>query len=125
MTGPLTVRRVTDPGDPALAAFGKIQERSYYAPDMLIPPAAFGRLVSGGGRGRREDRILVAEDEAGQVRGGTVYHLLPGAGFNSFLAAAPEARGRGVARALHAASLAEVRGRGLPGIFADSVYPGR
>lgn len=125
MSAPVHVRRVTDPGDPALAAFGEIQGRSYYAPDMLIPPAAFGRLVSGGDGGPRRDRILVAEGGDGQVLGGTVYHLLPEAGFNSFLASAPEARGRGVARALHAASLADVRERGLPGIFADSVFPGR
>jgi len=125
MTLPVTVRRVTDPQDPALAEFGRIQRESYYAPEMLIPPEVFGHLVSGGGRGEREDRILVAEDAGGRVLGGTVYHLLPGAGFNSFLAVAREARGQGVGRALHRATLADVRERGLPGIFADSVFPER
>ncbi|MEF2280360.1 GNAT family N-acetyltransferase [Deinococcus sp. YIM 134068] len=120
---PVTVRRVTDPADPALEAFGHIQEASYYAPDMLIPPGVFPHLVAG--RGGREDRILVAEDEAGAVLGGTVYHLLPRAGFSSFVAVSPAARGRGVARAIHRAKLGEVRARGLAGLFADSVFAGR
>ncbi|WP_102125246.1 GNAT family N-acetyltransferase [Deinococcus planocerae] len=121
----VTVRRVTDPHDPALEAFGRIQEESYYAPDMLIPPGVFPHLVAGEGRGERRDRILVAEDAAGAVLGGTVFHLLPEAGFNSFLAVAREARGRGVGRALHGATLGEVRAHHLPGIFADSVFPDR
>ncbi|GAA5533514.1 GNAT family N-acetyltransferase [Deinococcus aluminii] len=121
----VTVRRVTDPHDPALAAFGQIQEESYYAPDMLIPPSVFPHLVAGGGRGPREDRLLVAEDGAGRVLGGTVFHLLPQAAFSSFLAVAPEARGRGIGHALHAARLEEVRARGLAGLFADSVFAGR
>ncbi|MBB5234528.1 GNAT family N-acetyltransferase [Deinococcus budaensis] len=125
MTPPVSVRRVTDPEDPALAEFGRIQQESYYAPEMLIPPEVFPHLVSGGGRGARQDRILVAQDADGPVLGGTVYHLLPEAGFNSFLAVGRGARGRGVGRALHRATLEEVRGRGLPGIFADSVFPDR
>lgn len=125
MTTPVTVRRVTDPDDPALTAFGQIQEQSYYAPDMLIPPGAFPHLVAGRGRGERRDRILVAEDVPGRVLGGTVYHLLPGAGFSSFVAVAREARGRGVSRALHTARLEDVRAHGLAGLFADSVFPER
>lgn len=126
MTLPVTVRRVTDPEDPALAEFGRIQRESYYAPEMLIPPEVFPHLVSGGGRGTREDRLLVAEDpQTGEVLGGTVYHLLPEAGFNSFLAVARQSRGRGVGRALHRKALEDVQERGLPGIFADSVFPER
>ncbi|EYB68621.1 N-acetyltransferase GCN5 [Deinococcus phoenicis] len=121
----VTVRRVTDPHDPALAAFGQIQARSYYAPDMLIPPSAFPHLVAGGGGGPREDRILVAQDAEGRVLGGTVFHLLPEAAFSSFVAVAPEARGQGLGHALQAARLAEVRERGLAGLFADSVFAGR
>ncbi|TDE86841.1 GNAT family N-acetyltransferase [Deinococcus sp. S9] len=122
---PITVRHITDPRDPALVAFGQIQERSYYAPDMLIPPAAFPQLVAGRGGGLRENRILVAEDATGQVLGGTVFHLLPEAAFSSFLAVAPEARGQGISRALHTARLEEVRTHGLAGLFADSVFAGR
>ena len=124
----LTVRRVTDPQDPALAAFGRIQEASYYAPDMLIPPSAFPRLLAGNREGRA-DRILVAElgDEGmgGEVVGGTIYSLLPAAAFSSFMGVAPGMQGRGVGRALHAASLEDVRAAGLPGIFADSVFAAR
>ncbi|MEW6421865.1 MAG: GNAT family N-acetyltransferase [Deinococcota bacterium] len=122
---PITVRHITDPHDAALTAFGRIQEESYYAPDMLIPPSAFPHLVVGGDRRPREDRILVAEDAAGRVLGGTVFHLLPGAAFSSFLAVAPEARGQGISRALHSARLEAVRTCGLAGLFADSVFAGR
>jgi GNAT superfamily N-acetyltransferase len=120
------VRRVTDPHDPALAAFGRIQEASYYAPDMLIPPEAFGSLLRGASRDR-EDRILVAETPRGEVLGGTVYSLLPrtglgGAAFNSFLGVSPAAQGRGVGRAVWQQALEDVRAAGLAGMFADSVY---
>ncbi|MDO4264481.1 MAG: GNAT family N-acetyltransferase, partial [Deinococcus sp.] len=121
---PVNVRRVTDPADPALDAFAGIQESSYYAPDMLIPPEMFPALVAGRGGGR-EDRLLVAEDERGAVLGGTLYHLLPGAAFNSFMGVSAAARGRGVGRALQAASLRDAGQHGRAGIFADSVYAGR
>lgn len=112
---------MTDPHDPALAAFGRIQERSYFDPGMLIPPQAFPRLVADGSR----NRLLVAEEAGGQVLGGTLYHLLAGAAFSSFVAVDPAARGRGVSRALHAARLDDVRAHGLAGLFADSVAPDR
>ncbi|MFC4424942.1 GNAT family N-acetyltransferase [Deinococcus navajonensis] len=118
------VRQVTDPSDPALAAFGQIQDRSYYDPESLIPPAAFPHMLRRQG-GERQNRIVVAENAQGQVVGGSIYHLLPQAAFSSFVAVAPEARGQGVGRALHAARLADVRGAGLAGLFADSVFAGR
>lgn len=121
---PATVRRVTDPRDPALHAFGQIQEESYYAPDMLIPPEFFPRLVVGG-NGERQDRLLVAENERGEVVGGTIYSLLSGAGFTSFTGVARSVRGQGVGRQLHDATLADVRAAGLPGLFADSVHASR
>ncbi|MFC6616590.1 GNAT family N-acetyltransferase [Deinococcus radiophilus] len=119
----VTVRRITDPHDPALAAFGEVQRRSYYAPDTLIPPQMFPDLVAGADSGRR-NRILVAE-RAGTVLGGTLYHLLPRAGFNSFLGIDAVARGTGVGHALHRAALDDVQAHGLAGMFADSVYAGR
>lgn len=124
------VRRVTDPHDPALAAFGQIQEASYYAPDMLIPPEVFPHLLRRTS-GDREDRILVAETpghsgSGGEVLGGTVYSLLPGpdggAAFNSFTGVSPAAQGQGVGRALALQAMADVRAAGLAGMFADSVY---
>ncbi|WP_019010675.1 N-acetyltransferase [Deinococcus aquatilis] len=117
---PVTVRRVTDPTDPALPAFGRVQDESYYDPDSLMPPQMFPRLVSG-----PRNRVLVAEDSGGQVLGGTVFHLMEGAGFTSFTGVARQAQGRGVGWALHAAKLEEVRAAGLAGIFADSVFGGR
>lgn len=121
---PVTVRRVTDPADPALDGFARIQESSYYAPDMLIPPQMFPDLVAGR-RPERQDRLLVAEDESGAVLGGTLYHLLPGAGFNSFMGVSAAARGRGVGRALQEASLHDAGEHGRAGIFADSVHASR
>ncbi|THF69344.1 GNAT family N-acetyltransferase [Deinococcus sp. Arct2-2] len=122
MSSPLsvTVRRVLDPADPALPAFGRVQDESYYDPDTLMPPQMFPRLVSG-----PRNRVLVAEDESGQVLGGTVFHLMTAAGFTSFTGVARQAQGRGVGWALHAAKLEEVRAAGLAGIFADSVFAGR
>ncbi|MFC5849849.1 GNAT family N-acetyltransferase [Deinococcus petrolearius] len=132
----LRVRRVTDPHDPALAAFGRIQEESYYAPDMLIPPEVFPHLLRATS-GDREDRILVAETPGhsgsdGEVLGGTVYSLLRGPGhrggggsgaaFNSFTGVSPAAQGRGVGRALALQAMEDVRAAGLAGLFADSVY---
>lgn len=118
------VRQITSPDDPALAAFGQIQDRSYPDPDSLIPPGAFPHLLASQRSGRR-NRIVVAEGAHGQVLGGSVYHLLPQAAFSSFVAVAPESRGLGVGRALHAARLEDVRGAGLAGLFADSVFAGR
>lgn len=125
-----TLRHVTDPGDPAIAAFGRVQEASYYAPDMLIPPEVFAQLITRRSP-QREDRLLVAQTPGGEVLGGTLYALLPlpgdvrGAGFNSFMAVTRAARGLGVGRALHSEALRVVQAAGLAGMFADSVHPGR
>ncbi|SEJ41336.1 hypothetical protein SAMN04488058_107138 [Deinococcus reticulitermitis] len=121
-----TLRRVTAPADPALAAFGRVQAASYSAPEQLIPPQAFAPLLSRRSP-EREDRLLVAEDAQGEVIGGTLYALLPeaGAGFNSFMAVSESARGSGVARALQRRTLADLRAVGLAGMFADSVHPSR
>lgn len=131
MTPPaFTLRHVTDPSDPAIAAFGRVQEASYYAPDMLIPPEVFGHLITRRSPGR-EDRLLVAQTPGGEVLGGTLYALLPlpgglrGAGFNSFMAVTRAARGLGVGRALHGETLRVIREAGLAGMFADSVHPAR
>ena len=131
MTRPtFQLRHVTDPGDPAIAAFGRVQEASYYAPDMLIPPEVFGHLITRRDPAR-EDRLLVAQTPEGEVLGGTLYALLPlpgslrGAGFNSFMAVTRAARGLGVGRALHGETLRVIREAGLAGLFADSVHPTR
>lgn len=127
----VTVRRVTDPADPAIAAFGRIQEQAYADSGSLIPPAYFPRMLTSRLPERR-NLMLVAEDPAGQVVGGSVFHYFPGpnTGFSSFMAVAPEARGRGVARAIHTArfgALDEEAGERAPalGILIDVVAPER
>ena len=122
----LHVRRVTDPADPALSAFGRIQEESYYDPETLIPAAYFGPMIAQtGGKpsaGERQNVILVAEQH-GEVVGGTLFHLLgSGAGFSSFMGVAQAARGSGAARALHGARMQVIRDAGAAGLFADAVH---
>ena len=117
----LSVRRVTDPRDLALSAFGRIQEASYYAPDMLIPAEYFGQMISPQDD-ERQNVILVAES-GGEVVGGTLFHLLAGgAGFSSFMGVGQSARGTGAARALHTARMQVIRQAGLAGVFADAVH---
>lgn len=125
------VRRVADPADPAIPAFGRIQERTYPDPGSLIPPAYFPRMLTSRLPERR-NLMVVAEDRAGDVVGGSVFHYFPGpnTGFSSFMAVAPEVRGRGVARAIHDARLValdEEAGPEAPvhGIFIDVVAPER
>ena len=108
-----SVRHVTDPHDPAIAAFGALQERVYFEPDMLIPAAYIGQMLARPGADQpgadrygadRYDALLVAED-GGELVGGSLFHYLAaaGAGFGSFLGVAPQARGQGLARLLHEA----------------------
>lgn len=122
------IRRVVDPADPAIAAFGRLQESYYPEPDLLIPPVALPRMISNQGT-QRYNFLLVAEMN-GVVVGGTVFHLLvrPNSGFSSFLVVSPASRGRGIARALHEARLSELdaqAGTPVAGLFIDTVAPER
>lgn len=123
----VTVRRVTSAADPAIEAFGDLQSRVYFDPDALIPARYIGFMLQGRG-GERQNVLLVAE-RAGRVIGGTLFHFLAAAntGFSSFMAVAPDARGTGVARALHEARFATLREASptLHGVFIDVVAPER
>jgi GNAT superfamily N-acetyltransferase len=127
----IRVREVTDPSDPAIAGFDTIQRQVYFDPGALIPTSMFGRLLAAS-EGARRNFFLVAEDDAQQdaVLGGTFFHYLAaaGTGFSSFMGVAREARGRGIARQLHAARfevLQRVANGSLPGVFIDVVNPAR
>lgn len=122
-----TLRRVTDPQDPALAAFGRLQEAVYFEPEMLIPARYIAQMLGQQG-GARQNFLLVAE-EGGQLLGGTLFHYLPAArsAFSSFLGVGRAARGRGVARALHEERmrlLAQAAGHPV-GVFIDVASPQR
>jgi GNAT superfamily N-acetyltransferase len=124
----IDVREVTDPSDPALAAFGEIQVRAYPDPGSLIPPRYFPYMIAPDD-GPRENHIIVAEDD-GRVVGGSVFHFLrpTAVGFSSFLAVDLPWRGRGVARRLHEARFAvldRAAGGRSRGVFIDVVSPGR
>ena len=127
------IRRVTDPDDPAIATFGTLQDRIYFEPEMLIPARYIAHLLrdneNSANREARQNVLLLAK-EGGELLGGTLFHFLPeaGTGFSSFLGVDPSARGRGVARQLHAArwqALQEVSGGQCRALFIDVVNPAR
>ena len=122
----VSIRAVTDPAYPAIPAFGAVQERAYFEPDMLIPAQYIAHMLARPGATRR-DTLLVAEDEAGTVVGGTLFHYLPdaGTGFSSFLGVDASARGQGVARALNDARRETLQQQGAAGVFIDVVNPER
>jgi GNAT superfamily N-acetyltransferase len=124
----LEPRRVTDPADPAIAGFGRLQARTYFEPDMLIPPEVIGPMLQWSDA-RRHNLLIVLED-AGEVVAGTLFHYLarPNVGFSSYLAVAPERRGEGLARRLHTARdalLHELSSGAFNGVFIDVVNPER
>lgn len=122
----ISIREVTDPDDPGLKAFGKLQRAVYFEPDALIPGEWLGRMLEFGSE-ERHNFVLLAESDS-TVVGGTVFHYLaePNSGFSSFMGVALEARGQGVARQLHDARWSVLRGQGpVEGVFIDVVNPTR
>ena len=124
----MTLRRVTEPDDPAVVGFGALQDRTYFEPDMLIPASYISKLLEWQ-TPQRHNLLLVAE-QGEKVVGGTLFHAFPevATGFSSYLATAPELRGQGLARRLHDARmdwLDEAVGGRVAGVFIDVVAPGR
>jgi GNAT superfamily N-acetyltransferase len=126
----ILIRPVTSAEDPAIVAFGALQERAYADPDLLIPPEVLPDMLARQTRERR-NLMLVAEQD-GTVVGGTVFHYFRGTntGFSSFLAVAPELRGQGLARRIHEARFAALDEAAVPqapvhGLFIDVVAPER
>jgi GNAT superfamily N-acetyltransferase len=124
----ISVRRVTDPNDPAITSFGRLQRAVYFAPETLIPGEYIGSML-GGPTGERMNVFLVAEAD-GRVIGGALFHAFAATrtGFSSFLGVARDWRGHGVARRLHAArleALEQVLNGPIHGVFIDVVNPSR
>jgi len=122
------VRQVTNPLDPAIGAFGKLQRQVYFESDMLIPPTIIRAMLGLPTSGR--SNFLVVAEQGRQVVGGTFFHYMkkPNTGFSSFMGIAPAARGQGLARKLHQARFAvldEAAGGRVEGIFIDVVAPER
>jgi hypothetical protein len=122
------IREVTDPHDPAIEAFGRLQRAVYYEPEALIPASAIGWMLERS-RAGRENFFLVAERN-GDLLGGAVFHYLKDtrSGFSSFMGVHQSARGRGIARKLHDARLAALQRAAhdtLRGVFIDVVNPER
>ena len=125
---PLELRRITDPTDPAIASFGRLQDATYFEPEMLIPASFIGQML-GWSDSSRSNHLIVLED-AGRVVAGTLFHYLakPKIGFSSYLAVAPAQRGQGLARWLHdarAALLEDVSTGSYSGVLIDVVNPAR
>jgi GNAT superfamily N-acetyltransferase len=130
MSGQITVRDITDPRDPAIDDFGRLQRAVYFAPETLIPAQFIPRLLGDTGQsGARRNFLLVAELD-GRFVGGTLFHWLPEprVGFSSFLGVDHALRGRGIARRLHEerfAVLDRAAGDRAAGLFIDVVNPTR
>lgn len=130
MSDALVVREVTDPRDPAIAGFGRMQRAAYFAPETLIPAEYIPQMLGGRGQtGSRRNFLLVAEIN-GQVVGGTLFHWLAeaGSGFSSFMGVDRQLRRRGIARRMHNERfrvLDDAAGGRAPGVFIDVVNPSR
>ncbi len=125
---PLELRRIVNPTDPAIASFGKLQEATYFEPEMLIPASFIGQMLQWSDSSR-SNHLIVLED-AGRVVAGTLFHYLakPKIGFSSYLAVAADRRGQGLARRLHdarAALLEEISDGSCQGVLIDVVNPSR
>lgn len=124
----LELRRVTNPTDPAIAQFGRLQQQTYFEPDMLIPAAYIARMLEWNDASRANILLVIEENTA--VVAGCLFHYLQPAntGFSSYLAVAASHRGRGLARRLHEArleALEGVAGQPVEGLFIDVVNPAR
>ena len=130
MSDALVVREVTDPHDPAIAGFGRMQRAAYFAPETLIPAEYVPQMLGGSGQtGSRRNFLIVAEID-GQVVGGTLFHWLAeaGSGFSSFMGVDQQLRRRGIARRMHEERfrvLDRAAGGRAPGVFIDVVNPSR
>src|SRR5256885_17146282 len=83
MSEAVVVREVTDPSDPAIAGFGRMQRAAYFAPETLIPAEYIPQMLGGGGQtGSRRNFLVVAELD-GRVPGGTFFYW-PGGARSSF-----------------------------------------
>ena len=124
----LTIREVTDPRDPAIAGFGRMQVATYFAPETLIPAEYISRMLRAE-TGARRNFLLVAEVHS-RVIGGALFHWLADAasGFSSFMGVEREMRGQGIARRMHEERfriLDRAAGGHAPGVFIDVVNPTR
>lgn len=124
----IELRLITQPEDPAIEAFGRLQERAYPEPDHLIPASYLPTMISQDTAYQRNFMIVAQQEDT--VVGGTVFHLLPdvNTGFSSFMVVAPELRGQGLARRLHQARFAvldDEANRRIEGLFIDVLAPQR
>jgi GNAT superfamily N-acetyltransferase len=128
----VTTRLITDPKDPAIAAFGRVQDSSYSEPENLIPVSFLPRMIQW--RDSNRANFLLVAEEDGAVLGGSVFHFMtaPNAGFSSFLGVSREVRGRGIARLLHESRFrvlddaAQALGKPVvDGVFIDVMNPKR
>lgn len=124
----LVIRRITNPLDSVIGAFGRLQREVYFEPDNLIPPSIIRMMIATPMVGR--SNFLVVAEEGKKLVGGTLFHHFPkpGTGFSSFMGIAAEFRGQGIARRLHQArfqTLDQAAGQKVQGLFIDSVAPER
>lgn len=124
----LAIRRVNNPLDSAIAAFGRLQRKVYFEPDNLIPASIIRMMIATPMVGR--SNFLVVAEEGKKLIGGTLFHYFPkpNTGFSSFMGIAAEFRGQGISRKLHQArfqTLDEAAEKQVQGLFIDTVAPER
>jgi hypothetical protein len=130
VTDAVTIREVVDPGDAAIAGFGRIQRTAYFAPETLIPAQYIPQMLGGSDVASTRRNFLVVAELDGRVVGGTLFHWLAdaGTGFSSFLGVDRPLRHQGIARRLHSERfnvLDRAAGAQAPGVFIDVVSPTR
>jgi GNAT superfamily N-acetyltransferase len=128
MSAPVSIRAITDPADPAIVAFGRLQNQVYAEPEQLIPATYLPSMLTH--HSLRQHNFMIVAEAEGEVIGGTVFHLFtePSTGFSSFMAVAVPWRGQGVARMLHEARFALLDQQAhttVNGLFIDVVNPER
>jgi len=94
------LNEITRPDDPRLAAFAALLLRTFSDPNSVLGLDRMQEFLTE--RNGREFTVLVVEDEAGRVIGGSVFSYVPKAncGFSEYLVVEPHARGGGLGRKL-------------------------
>jgi GNAT superfamily N-acetyltransferase len=97
----VTIRRLADPADPALAAFSDLLQVTFADPDTVLELERMQHFLAHS----QPDRlfsIIVAEEQGGAVLGGALFSYVPATncGFSEYLVARRAQHGQGIGRRL-------------------------
>jgi hypothetical protein len=129
----VTIRRLADPADPALAAFSDLLQVTFADPDTVLELERMQHFLAHS----QPDRlfsIIVAEEQGGAVLGGALFSYVPATncGFSEYLVARKAQHGQGLGRRLFDArrGLLDAQARQVGqtacrGLFIEVDNPGR